>query len=225
MCKRIFKFELQLSSYWQNIKFSRYWPKFHIFTNIVICENKYICNFLDQLLHPYKLYGRDMLGILFFIFASCEPLTQNAILASNLGCPRRAYEHHNSYYSPEKWLHNWIATGPNKSKNLTRLTSPAHTTHGKVRINPLEIWVVMQRASKQRSSRCHHAKSWPVVQFNGWTQLSVCVYPSWPPCIAIISTMVDWFTFSATCHSWHGLWSHVCCFSFKLCRVYCVSAI
>ena len=24
--------------------------------------------------------------------------------------------------------------------------------------------------------------------------------------------MVDWFTFSATCHSWHCLWSHVCCF-------------
>ena len=36
---------------------------------------KYICNFLDQLLHPYKFYGRDMSGILFFIFASCEPLS------------------------------------------------------------------------------------------------------------------------------------------------------
>ena len=35
---------------------------------------KYICNFLDQLLHPYKFHGGDMLGILFFIFASCEPL-------------------------------------------------------------------------------------------------------------------------------------------------------
>ena len=38
MCKRIFKFELQLSSYTQNIKFSRYCPKFHIFTNIVIFQ-------------------------------------------------------------------------------------------------------------------------------------------------------------------------------------------
>ena len=36
MCKRIFRFELQLSSYWQNIKFSQYCPKFQIFTNIVI---------------------------------------------------------------------------------------------------------------------------------------------------------------------------------------------
>ena len=27
-----------------------------------------------QTAHPYKFYGRDMLGILFFIFASCEPL-------------------------------------------------------------------------------------------------------------------------------------------------------
>ena len=35
---------------------------------------KYICNFLDQLLHPYKFYSRNMSGILFFIFASCEPL-------------------------------------------------------------------------------------------------------------------------------------------------------
>ena len=38
VCKRIFKFELQLSSYSQNIKFSRYCPKFHIFTNIVIFQ-------------------------------------------------------------------------------------------------------------------------------------------------------------------------------------------
>ena len=37
---------------------------------------KYICNFLDQLLHPYKFNGRDMSWILFFIFASCEPLTR-----------------------------------------------------------------------------------------------------------------------------------------------------
>ena len=73
MCKRILKFELQLSSYWQNIKFSRYYPKFHIFTKMVIF--KYICNFLDRLLHPYKFHGRDMSGILFFIFASCEPLS------------------------------------------------------------------------------------------------------------------------------------------------------
>ena len=47
MCKRIFKFELQLSSYWQNIKSLRYCPKFHILTKIVIF--KYICNFLDFL--------------------------------------------------------------------------------------------------------------------------------------------------------------------------------
>ena len=36
---------------------------------------KYFCNFLDQLLHPYKFYGRDMSGILFFIFDSCHPLS------------------------------------------------------------------------------------------------------------------------------------------------------
>ena len=38
MCKRIFNFELQLSSYWQNIKFSWYCPKFHIFTKIIIFQ-------------------------------------------------------------------------------------------------------------------------------------------------------------------------------------------
>ena len=71
MYKRIFKFELQLSSYWQNIKFSRYCPKFHIFTKIIIFQ-VYL-----QLFRPTascKFYDRDMSGILFFIFASCEPL-------------------------------------------------------------------------------------------------------------------------------------------------------
>ena len=43
---------------------------FHKYRNFF----KYIRNFLDQLLHPYKFYVRDMSGILFFIFASCEPL-------------------------------------------------------------------------------------------------------------------------------------------------------
>ena len=35
---------------------------------------KYSWNFLDQLLPPYKFHGRDMMGIYFFNFASCEPL-------------------------------------------------------------------------------------------------------------------------------------------------------
>ena len=36
--------------------------------------------FLDQLLLPYKFYGSDMLGMYFFIFASCEPLMQHTLL-------------------------------------------------------------------------------------------------------------------------------------------------
>ena len=44
---------------------------FHKYRNFF----KYICNFLEQLLHPYKFHGRDISGILFFIFASCHPLT------------------------------------------------------------------------------------------------------------------------------------------------------
>ena len=72
ICKRTFEFKLQLRSYWQNIKFSRYCPKFPIFTNFVIFQ--VYLQLLRQLLHPYKFYGRDMSGILFFIFASCHPL-------------------------------------------------------------------------------------------------------------------------------------------------------
>ena len=36
-------------------------------------------SFLDQLLYAYKFYGRGMSGILFFIFASCEPLSDDAL--------------------------------------------------------------------------------------------------------------------------------------------------
>ena len=43
---------------------------FHINRNF----SSIFVTFLDQLLHPYKFYGRDMPGILFFIFTSCEPL-------------------------------------------------------------------------------------------------------------------------------------------------------
>ena len=68
MCKRIFKFELQLSSYWQNTKFSRYCPKFHILTKIVIFQ-VYLQLFRPTAssLYIYQEY--------FFIFASCEPLS------------------------------------------------------------------------------------------------------------------------------------------------------
>ena len=71
--KEFFRFELQSRSYWQKIQFSRYCPKFPIFTNFVIFQ--VYLQLLRQLLHPYKFYGRDMSGILFFIFASCHRLT------------------------------------------------------------------------------------------------------------------------------------------------------
>ena len=57
---QIFKILPQISHFHKNHNFSS------IFTTL-----------LDQLLHPYKSYGRDMSGILFFIFASCEPLSCN----------------------------------------------------------------------------------------------------------------------------------------------------
>ena len=43
---------------------------FHKYRNF----SSIFATFLYQLLHPYKFYGRDMSGILFFIFASCHPL-------------------------------------------------------------------------------------------------------------------------------------------------------
>ena len=38
------------------------------------------------MLHPYKFYGRDMSGILFFIFASCEPITLYVQYAKQSSC-------------------------------------------------------------------------------------------------------------------------------------------
>ena len=76
MCKRIFKFELnpinQLLTKYQIFTILPQISHFHKYRNCL----KYICNFLEKLLHPYKFYGRDMSGILFFISASCEPLTK-----------------------------------------------------------------------------------------------------------------------------------------------------
>ena len=75
MCEKEFAdSNFKLKSYWQNIDFSSNCPKFHIFTKIVIFF-KYNCNVLDQLLVPYKFHGSSMRGILFFNFASSEPLT------------------------------------------------------------------------------------------------------------------------------------------------------
>ena len=73
MGKRILRFELKLKSYWQNIDFHE------IASNFTYSQQSQffkLWNFLDQLILPYKSYGREMWGILFFIFASCEPLTR-----------------------------------------------------------------------------------------------------------------------------------------------------
>ena len=40
MCKKIFRFELQLSSCWQKVNFSRKVPKFHTFTKNKTKQNK-----------------------------------------------------------------------------------------------------------------------------------------------------------------------------------------
>ena len=53
---------------------------------------KYNWNFLDQLLLPYKFYGIGMWGVLFFIFASCEPLKMRV--------PIGLYSRKRNNYSP-----------------------------------------------------------------------------------------------------------------------------
>ena len=55
------------------MNFSRNYPKFHIFPKILNFL-KYNLKFSDLLLLLYKFHSRDMLGIYFLIFASCEPL-------------------------------------------------------------------------------------------------------------------------------------------------------
>ena len=73
MCKRIFKIRASIKKLLTKYQIFTILPQishFHKFRNFL----KYICNFWDQLLHPYKFYGRDMSGILFFVFASCHPL-------------------------------------------------------------------------------------------------------------------------------------------------------
>ena len=73
--KKNLKFELQVTDKISN--FHDIAPNFTFSQKLQFF--KYICDFLDQPLHPYKFYGRDMSGILFFIFASCEPLTENGL--------------------------------------------------------------------------------------------------------------------------------------------------
>ena len=69
-------------NFWIRASIKKLLTKYQIFTILPQISHfhkfrkffKYICNFWDQLLHPYKFYGRGMSGILFFIFASCHPL-------------------------------------------------------------------------------------------------------------------------------------------------------
>ena len=76
MCKRIFKIRAlikQLLTKYQIFTILPQISHFHKYRNF----SSIFATFLDQLLHPYKFYGSDMSGILFFIFASCHPLTKN----------------------------------------------------------------------------------------------------------------------------------------------------
>ena len=71
--KEFLNLSLIKSSYWQNINFFTILPQishFHKNRNF----SSIFATFLDQLLHPYKFYDRNMSRILFFIFASCESL-------------------------------------------------------------------------------------------------------------------------------------------------------
>ena len=69
MCKRIFRFELQLSCYWQNIKFSRNCSKSTIL-QISYLFKSIFATFLITCFNPIHFMDmmRDMSGILFFHF-------------------------------------------------------------------------------------------------------------------------------------------------------------
>ena len=67
VCKMIFGFELKSISYWQNITFSRNWPKISHFLRL---KNIYEWKLIDQLLLPYKLCGSDVRGIYLFLVES-----------------------------------------------------------------------------------------------------------------------------------------------------------
>ena len=71
ICKRICRFKLKLSSYWQSINFFlRNCPRFHkhVLTKIVIFKYNN-CYQIEQLRFPSKFYGRDWsLGMYFCCF-------------------------------------------------------------------------------------------------------------------------------------------------------------
>ena len=82
MCKRIFKIQALIKQLLTKYQIFMILPQisyFHKYRNF----SSIFCNFLDQLLHPYKFHGRDMSGILFFIFASCHPLIDSHLFHLN----------------------------------------------------------------------------------------------------------------------------------------------
>ena len=72
MCN--FKIRTLIKQLFTKYQFLTKLPQISYIHKIIIF--KYNWTFLDQMLLPYKLYGKDMWGILFFIFASCEPLSR-----------------------------------------------------------------------------------------------------------------------------------------------------
>ena len=87
MCKRIFKFELQLCSYRQNIKLARYCPKFHIFTKIVIfqVQKVYLHLFRPNASIPEILWQGHIRNTLFH-FCQLWAVNKHTIQTILLGC-------------------------------------------------------------------------------------------------------------------------------------------
>ena len=59
MCKKIFRLDFLLRSYWQISRFKRNCPKYHTLQN----HNFLFCTFQDLLPLPYKVCCRDMQGL------------------------------------------------------------------------------------------------------------------------------------------------------------------
>ena len=101
VCKRIFWIQAlikQLLTKYQIFTILPQISHFHKYRNF----SSNICNLSDQLLHPYKFHGRDMSGILFFIFASWNPLNWKEPKTTNRNQLSR-YLHPCLHYTTQEW--------------------------------------------------------------------------------------------------------------------------
>ena len=95
MCKRFFKFALQLSSYWKNINFSRNCPKFHVVAKIIIFLTATIQ--LETILIIACMHGEECVNI-----STPHPLVPLSVMRMNFDSPQIFLDcvGYQQYYKP-----------------------------------------------------------------------------------------------------------------------------